>query len=121
MHVAFTRHCRLFDNQSYYRKICILQRPGGIQLDYLHTIRAQALRQAMLEAQEALQKAQADHQSAMEVMMDADGALALRQKGRAYAEALTAYADATMAWLAFVDLGLSTVSKVPHRRLAAGS
>ena len=60
----------------------------------------------MNEARQALLNARAVHESAAAVLdadANADGDLALQRAGRAYAAAVTAFSNATMAWLAFVD------------------
>ena len=79
-------------------------------MDLLRTADAQALQKAMLEAHDVLQEAHAQYQSAFELAMDtsqnSDGAMAFRRAGRAYAQALTHYTNASMAWLSFVDAQL---------------
>ena len=75
-------------------------------MDHLRTAHAQALRQAMLEARNAFQQARDVQESAFAALdadASADGALALRRAGQAYAKAVTEYSNALMAWLAFVE------------------
>jgi hypothetical protein len=76
-------------------------------VNHLVTPQAQILRAEMGNAQAAFRKAQEDYLNALAIAMDtevhADDAVALRNEGRAYAEALTRYSDATMAWLVFVE------------------
>ena len=76
-------------------------------MNRFNTAHAHALRTAMVDAREVLQKVSAHYQSAFELVMDtegnSDGALAFRREGRDYAQALSAYNDATMTWLKFVD------------------
>jgi len=76
-------------------------------MNLLQSAQAHALYKTMAEAHETFKNAGADYQSAMTTVIDtganADGACAFRREGRAYAQALTSYADATMAWLVFVD------------------
>lgn len=76
-------------------------------MDSLKTAHAHALQKTMLEAQDALQEAHKQYQSAFDLAMDTRGnpdtAVAFRREGRAYAQALSAYTNATMAWLSFVD------------------
>lgn len=71
------------------------------------TPQAVALREAMLETRKVCLKRQADYHSALQQMLDskgdADGVLIHRREGRAYAQALTEYLNATMAWLAYTD------------------
>ena len=79
-------------------------------MDRLKTVQAHALRKAMLEARKALDEAYEKYQRILAVVMDADvgaeGELAMRQEGRAYAAALTRYSKATMTWLTYVDTQL---------------
>ena len=76
----------------------------------LRTDRAHTLGKAMLEASQALKVAHEKYQHSLAIVMDtevnADGMLALRNEGRAYAAAITQYSEATMAWLVFVDTHL---------------
>jgi len=64
----------------------------------------------MLEASQALKVAHEKYQHSLAIVMDtevnADGMLALRNEGRAYAAAITQYSEATMAWLVFVETHL---------------
>jgi hypothetical protein len=76
----------------------------------LRTGRANTLGTAMLEARQVLNVAHEKYQHSLAIVMDtevnADGMLALRNEGRAYAAAITQYSEATMAWLVFVDTHL---------------
>ena len=76
-------------------------------MERLHTAQAQALRQTMDEARKTFMAAQKRYHSALETDLELkgnpDGELALRSEGRACAQALTAYVNAMMAWLAYVD------------------
>lgn len=69
--------------------------------------RVQALRKAMTDAREAFVNARAVYHRAMAIATDtganADDEFALRCEGHAYAQALTVYTNATMAWLAYLD------------------
>jgi len=64
----------------------------------------------MLEASQALKVAHEKYQHSLAIVMDtevnADGMLALRNEGRAYAASITQYSEAAMAWLVFVDTHL---------------
>jgi hypothetical protein len=69
---------------------------------------AQALRQAASDGFAALQIAHLRYEHALEVVADEDvpgreAMIATRQKGREYAEAVTRYSNAAMAWLAFME------------------
>jgi hypothetical protein len=83
---------------------------GNVLVEHLKTPHAHALRKAMLEARRTLDQANDEYQHAFAICMDVeaqvDGAFGLVQAGRAYAAALTHYAEATMAWLLFVDTQL---------------
>jgi hypothetical protein len=54
-----------------------------------------------------LQNAHINYQHALEIAADtdlgSDGMIAIRQLGRAYADAVIRHSDAVMAWLAAVD------------------
>ena len=81
---------------------------------------AESLRQAMIDAFAALQLAQLKHEHAMEITSDTgplskDGTTSIRQSGREYANALTQYTDAAMAWLAFSDLHLEDARKFARK------
>jgi len=71
----------------------------------------------MTEAHRVLQQADVDYQCALAIGMDtlanADGAPSLRRKGRAYANAVTEYSNAAMAWLIYVD------SQLHHQKMKA--
>ena len=73
----------------------------------LRTTHAQSLYRVMLAVRRAFKEAQAKYHSAFDLTMDItahpDGDLTFRREGRALAQALSTYNDATMAWLAFVD------------------
>lgn len=62
----------------------------------------------MLEAYHRLREAHTNYDQALAVAVDtelsSDGRLTLRQNGRVYADAVTRYANAVMAWLAFVEV-----------------
>ena len=79
-------------------------------MEDLRTPRAQALLKAMLEARELLNKVHERYQQTlaggMNTNASAEELQAVRSEGRAYAQALTAYANAAMAWLTYVDTGL---------------
>jgi hypothetical protein len=69
---------------------------------------AEALRQAASDGFAALQVAHLRYEHALQNAAgeDAPGAEAMvtiRQQGRAYAEAVTRYSNAAMAWLAFME------------------
>jgi hypothetical protein len=69
---------------------------------------AHGLRNAMADATLTLGEAQERYQRAIAIAEDtergADGMLALQHAGRAYAEAVTKYSKAAMAWLSYVDI-----------------
>jgi hypothetical protein len=77
---------------------------------------AESLRQAVVDAFAALQLAQVQHERALEIPAGTesrsdDRITAIRQSGREYAAAVARYAEAAMAWLAFVDLHLEGTRK----------
>jgi hypothetical protein len=78
--------------------------------EHLRTDQAHALGDAMLEARQVLNVAHEKYQHSLAIVMNtevnADGMLALRSEGRAYAAAIAQYSEATMAWLVFVDTHL---------------
>ncbi|HEY7389193.1 MAG TPA: hypothetical protein VH640_11835 [Bryobacteraceae bacterium] len=82
-------------------------------MEHLRTARAQALLKAMLEARELLDKEHERYQQTLAAAMNADARAgdlqAARHAGRAYAQALTAYSNAAMTWLTYVDTGLQSV------------
>lgn len=65
---------------------------------------------AMLEARELLSQVHERYQQTlaggMNTNASAEELQAVRREGRAYAQALTAYSNAAMAWLTYVDTGL---------------
>jgi len=69
---------------------------------------AQALRQAASDGFAALQIAHLRYEHALQTVEE-EGApgrealVAVREKGREYAEAVTRYSNAAMAWLAFME------------------
>lgn len=69
--------------------------------------RAQALRKAMYETYDALQKAHVAYENALAVFADTeaspDGWFALRRHGREYADAVTRYSSAVMAWVNLME------------------
>ena len=74
----------------------------------LHTTQAKALQQLVLLARKALDEAHEKYQRALAVSMDVTEASerelrAMRAAGRDYANALTQYTNATMAWLSYAD------------------
>lgn len=79
-------------------------------MEHLRTARAHALHKAMIEARELLDKVHERYQrtlaAAMNTDASAEGLLAVRREGRAYAQALTEYSNAAMTWLTYVDTGL---------------
>ena len=84
-------------------------------MNRINTAQAHALRKSMLEARTAFQKAHVQYQSAFELTMDTrgnpDGALAYRRACEDYAEALSAYMNASRRWLAFVDMRFQPQSR----------
>jgi hypothetical protein len=69
---------------------------------------AEALRQSASDGFAALQLAHLRFEHALETIADggvgsAEAGLSIRQQGREYAEAVTQYSTAAMAWLAFLD------------------
>ena len=81
-----------------------------VPVDHLLTEQANVLRKAMLEARKALDEASEkyEHTLAAGIRPDASDQemLTTRRVGRAYAEALTQYSNATMPWLTYVDAHL---------------
>ena len=68
---------------------------------------AEALRQAASESFAALQMAHLRYEPALDNVADAvdptaETTVAVRQRGREYAEAVTRYSTAAMSWLAFM-------------------
>ena len=76
----------------------------------LRTPQAQALRKAMADAREALEKALTSYEHTLGFVLDKDASgdrlFALQCAGRAYAEALVLHSQATMAWLVYMDTQL---------------
>ena len=73
----------------------------------LHASTAEALRKAASDDFAALQMAHLRYERALESVADAgvptgETMVAVRQSGREYAEAVTRYSHAAMAWLAFM-------------------
>jgi hypothetical protein len=69
---------------------------------------AQAFRQAAADGFAALQVAHLRYEHALQNVAEedtpgAEAMIAIRQKGREYAEAVTRYSNAAMAWLAFME------------------
>jgi hypothetical protein len=86
---------------------------------------AESLRQTMIDAFAALQLAQLKHEQAMGIAADAsslsdDGTTSILQSGREYANALTRYTEAAMAWLAFADLHLNDARKYERKAGTGG-
>jgi len=81
--------------------------PEKRQSDF-HSIDAGALRQAASDGFAALQIAHLRYEHALEAEAEerafsAEDMVAVRQQGREYAEAVTRYSNAAMAWLAFME------------------
>lgn len=68
---------------------------------------AQALRQAASDGFAALQIAHLRYEHALQVVAEGapggEAMVTIRQQGREYAEAVTRYSNAAMAWLAFME------------------
>jgi hypothetical protein len=69
---------------------------------------AQALRQAASDGFAALQIAHLRYEHALQICAGesapgAEAMVTIRQQGREYAEAVTRYSNAAMAWLAFME------------------
>ena len=69
---------------------------------------AEVLRQAASDSFAALQLAHLRYERALDSVADAgdptaEAKVAVRQQGREYAEAVTRYSHAAMAWLAFME------------------
>ena len=68
---------------------------------------ADALRQAASDSFAALQIAHLRYEHGLKIVeeggLSAEAAVAIRQRGREYAEAVTTYSNAAMAWLAFME------------------
>jgi hypothetical protein len=73
----------------------------------LYRSEAEALRQAASEGFAALQIAHLKYEHALEIVEDgalsAEAIVAVRQQGHEYAETVTRYSNAAMAWLAFME------------------
>ena len=74
-----------------------------------------ALRNAVYEKYELLQKAQVGYEEALAIARDTelspDRLLAIRQQGREYAHAVTRYSEAVMAWVSFMDIYRREITK----------
>ena len=88
----------------------------------LQTPQAQTLRKAMADAREALEKARTSYEHILGYALDndasADRLFALQCGGRAYAEVLVRYSEATMAWLVYMDTQLRHVLQSGPKALA---
>jgi len=66
-----------------------------------------ALRKAVDDAYELVQKAHVAYETALDTAavtsLSSDEAVAIREKGRAYAAAVMQYSNAVMAWLGFMN------------------
>jgi hypothetical protein len=73
----------------------------------LYRSEAEALRQAVSDGFAALQIAHLKYEHALEIVEDgalsAEAIVAVRQQGHKYAETVTRYSNAAMAWLAFME------------------
>jgi hypothetical protein len=74
----------------------------------LYRPKAAALRQAASDGFAAVQIAHLRYEHALGVVAEegapgAEAMVTMRQQGREYAEAVTRYSDAAMAWLAFME------------------
>jgi hypothetical protein len=73
----------------------------------LYRSEAEALRQAASDGFAALQIAHLKYEHALEIVEDgalsAEAIVAVRQQGHEYAETVTRYSNAAMAWLAFME------------------
>ncbi len=72
-----------------------------------HQSKADALRQAASDSFAALQIAHLRYEHALQTVAEEDAPggeamIVIRQQGREYAEAVTQYSNAAMAWLAFM-------------------
>jgi hypothetical protein len=70
--------------------------------------KAQTLRQSASDGFAALQIAHLRYEHALQTVAevdapDAEAMVAVREQGREYAEAVTRYSNAAMAWLAFME------------------
>ena len=69
--------------------------------------RASALRQAVYDAYDAVQKAHVAYEQALAIAADTeaspDGWFALRRRGSEYGAAVTRYSSAVVAWLSFME------------------
>jgi hypothetical protein len=74
----------------------------------LHSIDAGALRQAASDEFVALQMAHLRYEHALEIVdegvLSGEDMANIRQQGREYAEAVTRYSNAAMAWLALMEM-----------------
>jgi hypothetical protein len=73
----------------------------------LYRSEADALRQAASDGFAALQIAHLKYEHALEIVEDgalsAEAIVAVRKQGHEYAETVTRYSNAAMAWLAFME------------------
>lgn len=80
---------------------------------------ADALRNAVHETYELVQKTHVAYENAVAVAADTDvsseGLLALRQQGRDYAHAVRQYSNAVMTWLSFTDTLRENAAKLVSR------
>jgi hypothetical protein len=93
-------------------------------LDLYNSEEAQRLRQAMLEALAALQKAHTAHEDAIKIANDIgdlnpDGVVGLRKHIEEYAHSVTTYQNAAMAWLAHADRTIAEAKKFVRKAKAA--
>ena len=73
-----------------------------------------ALQIAHLKYEHALEFAQEED------TLGAEAVVAVRREGREYAEAVTRYSNAAMAWLSFVDTGLEQAGRSTRKSTAGG-
>jgi hypothetical protein len=73
----------------------------------LYRSEAEVLRQAASDGFVALQMAHLKYEHTLEIVEEGalsdEAAVAIRQQGHEYAEAVTRYSNAAMAWLAFME------------------
>jgi hypothetical protein len=90
-----------------------------VLVEHFRTARAQALYKALLQSRELLDKVHERYQQALAAAMNTDASAeelqTVRREGRVYAQALTAYSNAAMTWLSYVETGLQSKKASPAK------
>lgn len=88
----------------------VLQRNAGRTCSQRENQMIPGLRESVSQSYAGLQMAHASYERALTIVADTDnlpntdGLVALQQQGRDYANAVTRYSNAVMAWLSFADM-----------------